>query len=140
MAGGPQSLFNRSFVWRFCVVTLLFGIFCWCKGLFHRTESDLFLFSSQFLLPSHVHGSHLQLLVRFDRPKSVCNRCVQSIGVVFVLLFCPCWLFCWYGYSCPDCKDIPIGNNCLRSYCSSTSKPYLVSIVFPMISTVTMSS
>ena len=33
-----------SFWWRFCVVTLLFGFFCPCRGFCHRTESDLFLF------------------------------------------------------------------------------------------------
>ena len=40
----PQSLCNRSFWWRLCVVTLLFGFFCRCWGLCHRTETDLFLF------------------------------------------------------------------------------------------------
>ena len=33
---GPQP--------RFCVFTLLFGFFCWCRGFCHRTESYLFLF------------------------------------------------------------------------------------------------
>ena len=28
----------------FCVVTLFFGFFCWCRGFCHRTESDIFLF------------------------------------------------------------------------------------------------
>ena len=28
----------------FYVVTLLFGFFCWCRGFFHRTESNLFIF------------------------------------------------------------------------------------------------
>ena len=28
----------------FCVVTLLFGFFCGCRGFCHRSESDLFLF------------------------------------------------------------------------------------------------
>ena len=42
---GPQSLCNRSFWWRFFfVVTLLFGFFCECRGVCHRTKSDLFLF------------------------------------------------------------------------------------------------
>ena len=43
----PTSFRNRcviEFWWRFCVVTLLFGFFCWCKGICNRTESDLFLF------------------------------------------------------------------------------------------------
>ena len=38
------TIFNRSFWWRFCVVTLVFGFFCQCRGFCHRTESDLFLF------------------------------------------------------------------------------------------------
>ena len=29
----------------FYVVTMLFGFFCGCMGVCHRTESDLFLFS-----------------------------------------------------------------------------------------------
>ena len=41
---GPPSLCNGSFWWRFCVVMLLFGFFCRCRGFCHRTESDLFLF------------------------------------------------------------------------------------------------
>ena len=36
---------NQSF-WRFCLVTLLIGILCWCKGFCHTTGSDLLLFSS----------------------------------------------------------------------------------------------
>ena len=39
-----QSLCNRSFVGVFCVVMLLFGFFCGCKGFYPSTESDLFLF------------------------------------------------------------------------------------------------
>ena len=42
-----QALCNQSFGWRFCVVTLLFTFFCWCRGFSHRTESDLFLFLFQ---------------------------------------------------------------------------------------------
>ena len=34
------------FWWRFCVVKLLFGFFCECRDfVYHRTESDLFIFS-----------------------------------------------------------------------------------------------
>ena len=29
----PQSLCNRKFWWRFCVVTFLAGVFCGCRGL-----------------------------------------------------------------------------------------------------------
>ena len=31
-------------LWRFYVVTLLFGLFCGCIGFCHGIESDLFLF------------------------------------------------------------------------------------------------
>ena len=49
---------NQSFWWRFYVVTLLFGLFCWCRGFCHRTESDVFLFlfdnkSSAVLISPH---------------------------------------------------------------------------------------
>ena len=44
----PKSVRNRCvievFGGVFCVVTLLFGFFCECRGFCHRTESDLFLF------------------------------------------------------------------------------------------------
>ena len=58
---GPQSLCNWSFWWRFCVVTLLFGFFCGCKGFCHRTESDLFLFLRREInqiktIPEHLVG------------------------------------------------------------------------------------
>ena len=54
---GPQvfhifqehALCNRSFWWRFCVVTLLIGFFCQCRGFCHRTESDLFHFLLEYL-------------------------------------------------------------------------------------------
>ena len=45
---GPQSLWNRSFGGVFCVVTLVFGVFCGCRGFCHRTESDLCLFLSLY--------------------------------------------------------------------------------------------
>ena len=41
---GRQSFFNRSFLCRFCLVTLLFGILCCSKGFCQRTETDLFHF------------------------------------------------------------------------------------------------
>ena len=48
-ADRPKSVRNRCvievFGGVFCVVTLLFGFFCRCKGFCHRAESDLFLFS-----------------------------------------------------------------------------------------------
>ena len=44
----PKSVCNRCVIEVFggvlCVVTLLFGYFCQCRGFCHRTESDLFLF------------------------------------------------------------------------------------------------
>ena len=39
-----EKLCNQSFVWRFYVFTLLFGLFCGCRGFCHRTKSDLFPF------------------------------------------------------------------------------------------------
>ena len=49
-ADRPKSVRNRCVIEVFggvlCVVTLLFGFFCRCKGFCHRAESDLFLFSS----------------------------------------------------------------------------------------------
>ena len=32
-----------EFLWRFCVVTLLFEFYCRCRVVCHRTESTLFL-------------------------------------------------------------------------------------------------
>ena len=44
----PKSVRNscviKVFGGVFYVVTLLFGLFCGCRGFCHRTESDLFLF------------------------------------------------------------------------------------------------
>ena len=42
----PKSVCNRCLIVmvEFCVVTLLFGIFCWCKGFCHMAESYLYLF------------------------------------------------------------------------------------------------
>ena len=46
----PKSVRNRYVIELFCgvvsVVTLPLWQFCWCMGFCHRTESDLFLFSS----------------------------------------------------------------------------------------------
>ena len=48
-ADRPKSVRNRCLIEVFggvlCVLTLLFGFFCRCKGFCHRAESDLFLFS-----------------------------------------------------------------------------------------------
>ena len=69
-----------------CVVILPFWHFCWCRGFWHRTESDLFLFSlndGQFDLVS------LQGLVMS-----------MSLLVVFK---CPfyCTAIAWSGYLRP---------------------------------------
>ena len=49
----PKSVRNRCvievFGGVFYVVTMLFGFFCGCMGVCHRTKSDLFLFVSMFL-------------------------------------------------------------------------------------------
>ena len=53
-ADRPKSVRNRCVIEVFggvlCVVTLLFGFFCRCKGFCHRAESDLFLFSTYIKL------------------------------------------------------------------------------------------
>ena len=45
----PESVCNccviEAFGGVFCIVTLLFRLFCRCSGFCHRTELDLFLFS-----------------------------------------------------------------------------------------------
>ena len=38
------TLCNWSSWWRFCVVKLLFGFCCECRGFYHTTESDIFLY------------------------------------------------------------------------------------------------
>ena len=68
----PKSVCNqRSFWWRFCVVTLFFVFFCRCRGFCHRTESDLCLF----------------LLVSVTRSIEV-----KLIFVFILVLFCYSWL------------------------------------------------
>ena len=45
MIGSISAKLNKtSFGGVFYVVRLLFGLFCGCRGVCHRTESDLFLF------------------------------------------------------------------------------------------------
>ena len=81
---GPQSLCNRSFLWRLCVVTLLFGFFCGCWGFCHRTESDLFL----FLFGSVSHRRQTLSCI-------ICNRRrgrLFNIGIISLLFSrCP-WI------------------------------------------------
>ena len=46
----PKSVCNRCVIdvfGRFCVVILLVGFFCGCRGYWHRTRSDIFLFLLQ---------------------------------------------------------------------------------------------
>ena len=49
----PKSVRNRYVIELFygvvCVVTLPFWHLCWCKGFYHRTEADLFLFLIVFI-------------------------------------------------------------------------------------------
>ena len=47
---GPQSLWNRTYWWRLCVVMLPFRHFCWYKSFCHRNESDLFIFFLKFIV------------------------------------------------------------------------------------------
>ena len=53
LADRPKSVRNRCVIFGgvLCVVTLLLGFFCRCKGFCHRAESDLFLFSSYTCMP-----------------------------------------------------------------------------------------
>ena len=57
--GGSRT--KMKFLWRFCVVTLLFGIFCWCRGfcLFSKTFCPL-----RFATPSKQLQSTTILLER----------------------------------------------------------------------------
>ena len=75
-ADRPKSVRNRCVIEVFggvlCVVTLLFGFFCRCKGFCHRAESDLFLFSYvETIFPELVMSKGL---LSFEHPS--------------VLLFC----------------------------------------------------
>ena len=54
----PKSVRDRceiNFSYCFRVVALLFGFFCGCSGLCHRTESDLFLFSFSYEYIRHEY-------------------------------------------------------------------------------------
>ena len=57
----PKSVRNRCVIEVFggvvYVVALPFGFFCECRGVCHRTESDLFLF------PLHLHSTELKTAV-----------------------------------------------------------------------------
>ena len=70
----PKSVHNRCAidVLRFCVVTLLFGFFCGCRGFCHRTESDLFLFlfTSQSTLFQLFMWWHIYVDVQANWSKS----------------------------------------------------------------------
>ena len=64
----PKSVRNRCvievFGGVFYVVTLLFGFFYECRGVCHRTESDLFLFLLQSRLVT-THAYHHQNILPF---------------------------------------------------------------------------
>ena len=55
----PKSVCNRCVIELFCggvcVVALPSWHFCWCSGFFHRTDSDLFLFSLSYSSDRHLH-------------------------------------------------------------------------------------
>ena len=54
----------RSFWWRFCVLTLLFGFFfSGCRGFCHRTELDLFLFPSSCIWFFYSYLRFVQYLI-----------------------------------------------------------------------------
>ena len=56
-------------------VTLLFGLFCGCRGFCHRTESDLFL----FLFPTTYILPNLWLLL-FRRISVICLMSVIPLA------------------------------------------------------------
>ena len=75
----PKSVRNRCVINLFCgvvcVVTLPFWHFCWCMGFCHRTESDLFLFSSPEPKAQVSYCHRAPSVVRPSvrrRPSSVC--------------------------------------------------------------------
>ena len=70
----PKSVRNSCVIKvlvAFYVVTLLFGLFCGCRGFYHRTESDLFL----FLLRKYIFGEERYTIQKIKRA----------------------WLECYYG-------------------------------------------
>ena len=83
---------NRSFWWRFCVVTLLFGFFCRCRGFCLRTESYLVLFllripvlqSKQVILirsaPTYLRCIADQTRSKYDQPTLYrrSSRCIPA--------------------------------------------------------------
>ena len=53
-----SAVVKSTFWWPFCVVTLLFGVFCLCKGVCHRNESDLCPFLLCMILRDDVDLYH----------------------------------------------------------------------------------
>ena len=67
----------------FYVVTMLFGFFCWCMGLCHRTESDLSFLSMNFELFFFVKLNQFSREARLTcplfRPKETICICVYVL-------------------------------------------------------------
>ena len=68
----PKSVRNRCVIELFCcfvcVFTLPFLHCCWCRGFFHRTESDLFFFSlGRGLSSCQVSSNSIQQFQRKSR-------------------------------------------------------------------------
>ena len=70
-ADRPKSVRNRCVIEVFggvlCVVTLLFGFFCRCKGFCHRAESDLFLLSYWYF----IHFATFNLIHRIRKQRTI---------------------------------------------------------------------
>ena len=64
----------------FYVVTMLFGFFCGCMGVCHRTESDLFLFVLQGLVYSMPQYSFKGQFYHF-RTNRMVGRILNDIYV-----------------------------------------------------------
>ena len=68
----PKSVRNRCVIGLFCgvvwVVTLPFWHFCWCRGFWHRTESEL------FLLPLSKYIYDFQFIFKTTRRKGMFKR------------------------------------------------------------------
>ena len=88
----PKSVHNlcviEVFWWRFYVVTMFLGYFCGCRGVCHRTESDLFIFVFAYVLGS--------VPVETYSRNWIWPRSIFIIGSV--------WLWNWY------CTHINLNN------------------------------
>ena len=114
-----------SFV--YIVVTLLFGLFCGCRGFCHRTESDLFLFLFSDGCWTQTGDAHPDTL-NFSRihecfHSHFLNRTFLWRCLCFIL---PFWHFCWCrGYCYRTESDLFLFvmnyNTCVSMSCTFLS-------------------